>query len=295
MKNKLVLKIAIIIIAFLLVFAIFLVIVVSNLSSSQLSYERADMVATQQNTNDENEVTTSTDETEEIEEEDVYTDSIVIRNLINNNWSRLSLNLSDDYEKDEDGNYVYDGYTLYTDDGVNVKSIIFNLDYEDEVISDLMVGAGYDEVVEAFGVAPTFENEQLNLYGYKTSTVYAFFYDDEICIYPNERFLNSDFEESLFEYLGGAFGEDQTRFVVHIRNNYSDFTAELEGEEVVLTSGNRQIQIRLNGNYAETEVIIYNGYTEGSLMEEYKENYNITEERTVDLVELIETERIMLK
>ena len=293
MENKLVLKIAIIIIAFLLVFAIFLVVIVKDLSSNQLSYERANMVATQPETNTKNE--TIINETEEIVEEDVYTDSIVIRNLINNNWSRLNTNFSNGYEKDEDGNYVYEGYTLCTEDGVNVRYIIFNQDYTDEVISDLRVGAGYDEIVEAFGVAPTFENEQLNLYGYKTKTVYAFFSDNEICIYPNTRFDNNDFEEILFKYLSGSFDGDQTNFVVYIRNNYSDFTAELQGEDVVLSSENRQIQIRLNGNYEETEVIIYNGYTEESLMEENKENYNIVEEKTVDLVELIETERIISK
>ena len=293
MENKLVLKIAIIIIAFLLVFAIFLVVIVKDLSSNQLSYEKANMVATQPETNTKNE--TIINETEEIVEEDVYTDSIVIRNLINNNWSRLNTNFSNGYEKDEDGNYVYEGYTLCTEDGVNVRYIIFNQDYTDEVISDLRVGAGYDEIVEAFGVAPTFENEQLNLYGYKTKTVYAFFSDNEICIYPNTRFDNNDFEEILFEYLSGSFDGDQTNFVVYIRNNYSDFTAELQGEDVVLSSENRQIQIRLNGNYEETEVIIYNGYTEESLMEENKENYNIVEEKTVDLVELIETERIISK
>lgn len=293
MENKLVLKIAIIIIAFLLVFAIFLVVIVKDLSSNQLSYERANMVATQPETNTKNE--TIINETEEIVEEDVYTDSIVIRNLINNNWSRLNTYFSNGYEKDEDGNYVYEGYTLCTEDGVNVRYIIFNQDYTDEVISDLRVGAGYDEIVEAFGVAPTFENEQLNLYGYKTKTVYAFFSDNEICIYPNTRFDNNDFEEILFEYLSGSFDGDQTNFVVYIRNNYSDFTAELQGEDVVLSSENRQIQIRLNGNYEETEVIIYNGYTEESLMEENKENYNIVEEKTVDLVESIETERIISK
>ena len=293
MENKLVLKIAIIIIAFLLVFAIFLVVIVKDLSSNQLSYERANMVATQPETNTKNE--TIINETEEIVEEDVYTDSIVIRNLINNNWSRLNTYFSNGYEKDEDGNYVYEGYTLCTEDGVNVRYIIFTQDYTDEVISDLRVGAGYDEIVEAFGVAPTFENEQLNLYGYKTKTVYAFFSDNEICIYPNTRFDNNDFEEILFEYLSGSFDGDQTNFVVYIRNNYSDFTAELQGEDVVLSSENRQIQIRLNGNYEETEVIIYNGYTEESLMEENKENYNIVEEKTVDLVELIETERIISK
>lgn len=293
MENKLVLKIAIIIIAFLLVFAIFLVVIVKDLSSNQLSYERANMVATQPETNTKNE--TIINETEEIVEEDVYTDSIVIRNLINNNWSRLNTNFSNGYEKDEDGNYVYEGYTLCTEDGVNVRYIIFNQDYTDEVISDLRVGAGYDEIVEAFGVAPTFENEQLNLYGYKTKTVYAFFSDNEICIYPNTRFDNNDFEEILFKYLSGSFDGDQTNFVVYIRNNYSDFTAELQGEDVVLSSENRQIQIRLNGNYEETEVIIYNGYTEESLMEENKENYNIVEEKTVDLVESIETERIISK
>ena len=71
MENKLVLKIAIIIIAFLLVFAIFLIIVVRDLSSNQLSYERANMVVTQPDTNNENETIAVRNETEEIEEEDV--------------------------------------------------------------------------------------------------------------------------------------------------------------------------------------------------------------------------------
>ena len=67
MENKLVLKIAIIIIAFLLVFAIFLIIVVRDLSSNQLSYERANMVVTQPDTNNENETIAVRNETEEIE------------------------------------------------------------------------------------------------------------------------------------------------------------------------------------------------------------------------------------
>lgn len=295
MNKKLAIKILIITIVFLLIFTIFLIFIIKHLSSNQLSNERASLISTEPERDNENETETNDNDETLIQEEDVYTDSIVIRSLINNNWSRLTDYFSRGFEKNEDGNYVYDGYILYTDDGVNIKYIIFNLDYEDEVIAGLNVGAGYDEMVEAFGTTPTFEDRQLNLYGYKTKDVYAFFYDDEISIYPNTEFNNSDFEESLFEYLSGRFDGDQTRFVVNIKNNYKDFSTELEGEDVILTSPNRQIQIKLNGNYQETEVTIYNGYIEGSLMEEDKDNYNINEERSIDLVELVETERIISK
>lgn len=293
MKDKKILKIAIIIVAFLILFILLIIISIRRIDSTQPSTQIANLIT---NNNDNEVEENEEDENAVIDEEDVYTDSIVIRTLVNNNWSRLNSNFSSGYELEENTNYVYeDGYTIYTDDGVNVRNVVFNQNYEDEVISNLRVGASYDEIVQAFGSSPTFENEQLNLYGYKTVTVYAFFYDNEISIYPNTNLNNSNFEETLFEYLSGNYSGNQTNFVVNIRNNFSDFSAELDEETVVLTSENRQIQIRLNGDYTNTEVILYNGYVEGSLMSENKEIYNITEDKSIDLVEIVETERIMSK
>lgn len=291
MKDTKILKIAIIIVLFLILFTLLIIISIRSIDTTQSSNKTANLVTN----NNENETEKAEkDENAVIDEEDVYTDSIVIRTLVNNNWSRLNSNFSSGYELDENRNYVYeDGYTIYTDDGVNVRNVVFNQNYEDEVISNLRVGASYDEIVQAFESVPTFENEQLNLYGYKTVTVYAFFHDNEISIYPNTNLNNSDFEEILFEYLSGNYSGNQTNFVVNIRNNFSDFSAELDGETVVLTSENRQIQIRLNGDYTNTEVILYNGYVEGELMSENKELYSITEDRSLDLVEIVETERIM--
>lgn len=289
MDKKAILRIIIIILAISIVLIAIIISTLSNLNSNQFSNDRANLVV--DNTNNENNVEKQED-VQEIQEEQAHTDSIVIRNLVNNDWSRIGYDFSGDYEKDENGNYVYEGFTLYSNDGVNVRNVIFNQNYEDEVIANLYVGATYDEIVEAFGIEPTFENEELNFYGYKTTTVYAFFYEDEISIYPNSYFNNTEFENILFEYLSGFYDGDQTNFVVEIRNNFQDFSAELDDEDVVLTSENRQIQIRLNGNYAQTEVTIYNGYREGNSMEEYKETYNITEEKTVDLVEQVEIERI---
>lgn len=290
--RKLVIAVTILLVVVLLIMFFLIVLLIQN--TSQLSNENANvnMITVQRDDEDETEETT-TNETEEIVAVSAYTDSIVIRNLVNNNWNRINSNLTTGYEKDDDGNYVYEGYTIYSNDGVYVEKIIFNLEYEDEVIKGLYVGASYDEVVEAFETTPTFEDEQLNLYGYKATTVYAFFYDDEIVIYPNRSFSNSSLEEDIFEYIDGDFDGNQTNFVVSIKSNYSDFTAEKDGEDIVLYSETRQIEIRLNGNFDETEITIYNGYTEGSLMKENKENYNIIEEKSTDLILLKEEERIL--
>lgn len=286
MKNNKVFKIIIIIMAFIVIFALFIVITIYRLKSSKLSYEKATLVVEEKQNN-------TKEETTEIQEKNIYSNSIVTRNLMNNKWNRIGVNLSGDYEKDDDGNYYYSEYTLATIDGTYVRNIIFNKNYEKEVIGGLKVGASYDEIIETIGFEPPYKDEDLNLYGYKTDNVYAFFSDDEISIYPNTSFNNNNFENDLFQYLSGISDLDQTRFIVKIRNSYSDFYAKSDGEDVILMSENRQVAIRLNENRA-TEVTIYNGYKKGDLMESGISNYNIKEEKT-DLVFLTETERIKAK
>lgn len=288
--NKKFLKIAIIIILFLIIFISFIVISIRNINSIQFSKDKANLVVSESENTSNN---TEENLEDEILEEDVFADSVIIRNLINNNWTRIDNNFVSEYEKDEDGNYIYDGYTIYTTDGVNIRNIVFNQDYETEVIAGLTVGATYEQIEEAFGVPPIFIDEDLGLYGYKTTSVYAFFYNDEISIYPNSDFNNLNFEEDLFEYIYGNYDGNQTNFVVKIRKNYPDFSAYLEDEDVILQSENRQIKIKLNGNYNQTEITLYNGYKSSSLMQGNLYKYDITEERETDLVELVETERII--
>ena len=67
----------------------------------------------------------------------------------------------------------------------------------------------------------------------------------------------------------------------------------MEGEDVVLQSENRQIKLKLNGNYNQTEITLYNGYKSSSLMQGNLSKYDINEEKETDLVELVEIERIM--
>lgn len=294
-KKTLVIAVTILLVVVICIMLFLIILLIQN--TSQLSNGNVNMITVQRddadNENEDESEEGITDENEEIVSVSAYTDSIIIRTLVNNNWNRIKCNFSADYEKDENGNYVYEGYIIYSNDGVYVEKIIFNLEYEDAVIKGLCVGATYDEIVETFETTPTFEDEQLNLYGYKTTTVYAFFYEDEIVIYPNRSFSNSSLENDLFEYIDGDFDGNQTNFVVNIKNNYTDFVAEQDGEDIILYSETRQIEIRLNGNFDETEITIYNGYTEGSLMKENKENYNIIEEKSTDLILLKEVERIL--
>ena len=104
--NKKFLKIAIIIILFLIIFISFIVISIRNINSIQFSKDKANLVVSENENTGNN---TEENLEDEILEEDVFADSVIIRNLINNDWTRIDNNFVSEYEKDEDGNYIYDG------------------------------------------------------------------------------------------------------------------------------------------------------------------------------------------
>ena len=104
---------------------------------------------------------------EVIPEIDIKTNSIKLKLLINNGWDRVKAKFSSGYIIDENGNYVHDdGFTLYCE-STNVKNIIFNSKYEDEVIGGIKVGTSQKDIKNILG-EPTFENKELNMIGYKT-------------------------------------------------------------------------------------------------------------------------------
>lgn len=286
MKDKKMILIAVSVIVILIAFIVLVAFSIRDLHrANQLtSYGKVGYVSPEREGEEDLEFT----EDEIIEERDIYTNSIIIKQLVNNSWNRLNAGFTSGYEADN-GEYRFEGYTLNCNDNLYVKNIVFNSNYKDLVMGHLSVGASYDEAKENLG-EPTFYNERLNLYGYKTGSYYAFFCDNEISVYPNTNINNSKFEELLLSYLEGTFNGNQTNFVVELRKNYPDFDAKLDGENVILTSIDRKVKITLNGNYEETEVIFYNGYANSKV--EFNERFKITKERKTDLVELIEIERI---
>ncbi len=222
-----------------------------------------------------------------IEEKKLILNSMILIKLNNSNWDRIAANLKG-FTLDEAGNaYFEDGTTLYCN-GKNVDYITFNSNYSEEIIEHVKLGDSFETIKSKLGT-PTFNSE--NSLGYKTQAVYIFFYDNEVCVYPNKKYSNGNLETLILDYYNKTYNGNRTNFVVEVLNSYNDFESEMDGEDVVLNSVLRQISIRLNkdGNIAVT---IYNGY---NINTEKMKNYvddNIFEKSNDDSIELKENERI---
>jgi hypothetical protein len=234
-----------------------------------------------------NEQEDNTQAIQKIEEKSILTNSIVLINLKNNNWNRINAGFKN-FEIDEDGNCIFeDGYTLYCNK-TNVQYVIFNENYTSDIIGNIKVGTPFENIKSALGT-PTFEED--NMIGYKTGELYIFFYEDEneVVVYPNGNVANGNFETLIFQYYDGLYSGNRTNFVVELKNNYIDFTAEMDENDVILTSVKRQIQLRLPED-GSMQITIYNGYNKQDLMASHLSDENIIQEND-DLVKLEEAER----
>lgn len=226
---------------------------------------------------------------EVIEEKEITNDSFIIRKLVMNSWNRQKAKIDSEYKLGEGGEYIYDdGYTIYCE-STNIQNIIFNNNYKDNVLGELTVGTTNKKIKEALG-EPSFENKSLSMIGYKTSTLYAFFYENEISIYPNKELKNSKLEDLIMQYMNKTYTKSRTNFVLEIRKECPDFVGYETDEGVTLYSINRQIEINLDDN-GNINLHLYNGYEMTSTLEDvYEDNTNIAKD-TRDFVELKEIER----
>lgn len=211
-----------------------------------------------------------------------------LKMLVNNSWDRIKSNLTDGYVIDGNGQYIYEeGYTLYCD-GIRVQNIVFNKNYKEKIVGEIKIGTTQKDLKASLGM-PSFQDKSIGMVGYKTKDLYVFFYDNEISVYPNKSLNNKTFESKLLTYYYGNYNGDRTNFVLEIKREFPDFTAIQQGENVILRSINRQIEIILDEN-KQTEIIIYNGYKAGSAMNNMIEENNIIS-RQQDLAEKQEIER----
>lgn len=219
------------------------------------------------------------------EESLIHIESIILKQLNNNSWDRIKANFSAEYRKDNQGTYFYDKYTLYCNI-TYVNNIVFNSNYKDSIIGGIKVGTPIKDIQKILG-EPTFESKELEMIGYRTPEIYAFFYKDEISIYPNKNINNKDFERLLFLYANKQYPGNRTNFIVEINKNYPDFISKIEENYIKLYSLNRQIEIKLYED-KDIEIIVYDGYKFGPYMQDY---LNIVKVEETNLIENKEVER----
>lgn len=227
-----------------------------------------------------------TDTKKDVNKISAKTNSPILVQLKNNNWDMIESKLNIENTKKENVYSSKEGYEIYCNNKY-VNYIIFNENYKDKVISDITVGTPLEDVKNSLG-EPSFVRD--GILGYKSGEYYTFFYEDEIAVYPNRTLSNTELEKLLFIYNSGLYNGNRTNLLVEFREEYTDFSIEMYGSVVILTSTTRQIEIRLFDD-GTMDITVYDGYNMGQEMKSHLGEENVEKEEMY-LVEFYETERV---
>lgn len=204
--------------------------------------------------------------------------SQILTNIINNNWIYNKVNLGTKESS-------IDNYEIYFDEGYKVRkigseiyNIIFTKNYKSQVIENISTSTKMETIESIIGT-PTFKNDDYNIIGYKSNDIYIFFNENEISVYPIEKYNEEDSKKfgTIVSELNKT-GDIETflnkltdlypNYELYYRNNnYTNIIYPLKGFEVTLgTSNNNGITI-----YSNFEGQI----TEDIAMKDIKENKKI--------------------
>lgn len=193
--------------------------------------------------------------------------SPILSDIVNNNWIYNQVNLG---TKES----TIDNYEIFFDEGYKVRkigseiyNIVFTKDYRSPVIENISTLTKMEDVEKNLGI-PTFKNEEFNIIGYKSNSIYIFFSEDEISVYPVEKYNEEDSKKfgKIFSELNKT-GDIET-FLNKLTDLYPDYESyynindfikisyPLKGFEVTLgASNNNGITIYKNFQGQITEDI----------------------------------------
>lgn len=193
-------------------------------------------------------------EIETIENEISYSD---FNKFDSNDWSVNAAGV--EIVSRNQGVLNYGTYEVLTDN-IFINTIILKQDFTESIIEGIKVGDAFDSIKSKLG-EPQFQTN--NMIGYKTNDEYIYFYEDQVAIYPNIRFLNFELENLIKDYIDGKY-EQRKDFAFAILYKYFDFKSTIdENNTLILESPVRGIQIQIS----RTNEIFINTYN----------NYDITE------------------
>ena len=215
----------------------------------------------------------------------VLSKAIEIISLNNSNWNYLESSIGGNCELDGNDN-IYETFTL-TRNNNQVIRIIFNSKYENEVVSGIKVGMDFKEVKKVLG-EPSFKNEEIDMIGYVTDTLFLCIYKDEIAVYPNEFYINKDLESTISKYYLNEYDGDKNDFLRYTQANFEDFEFRItEDYKIIVFSVIRGIKIVADDSISVT---IYKNYdNSGNIIQDMEEQIEYSNQY---FVEIIEEERV---
>ena len=228
-----------------------------------------------------------------VEEIDVTINSEDLNKIVNNQWKIDGINIGT-------AESTYKGYDIYFDEGIEARTIqkkyfniIFNNKYNKKIVNDLTTSSTQEQIIAKLG-EPQFKVG--NLIGYKSKTMYIFFYNNQVSIYRNEEFDTQKIAKLIEQYNQDNNIVDFFNKLKDIWNDYDKYTNSKDN--ILLQYTLKGLTLEFNSS-SKNGIFIYNNYNGkicGDLtIDEYSQeneafkNINIENE---DLVFKAETERI---
>ena len=216
----------------------------------------------------------------EIKTTDFEITSGVIEECIRNNWNELNLGRRDS---------IFNEYYIYFDEGIKVKTInnkiynvVFDKNYKGNVINSLFPGVELETVKNDLGT-PTFEDEELEVFGYKRKDIYIFFSKDEISVYKNTDENADEFFDLADKFINEDLG--LLEFMNELTYLWPDYDKyEYSSTSVFISYPLKGIEIKIN--YDDTNgILVYNNIKSSlSKVQRYLENTNFVARLQIDSV-----------
>lgn len=195
---------------------------------------------------------------EEIDTTNLVSNVEALNFLIDNNWS-TDVNFGTRES-------IFKNYYIHFDEGIKYKKIgssiynvIFTEKFQGTVVNDIEVGTTLNSIKQRLGT-PTFEDEELEIIGYKGKDIYAFFTKDEISIYKNQKYEYKEFWKLIDTFL-----EEDMDFktfmneLTYIWKDYSEYS--YASDYMFMAFPNRGVEIKLNYDNV-SGIILYNNISE---------------------------------
>ena len=189
-----------------------------------------------------------------IEEIDVTINSDELKNIVNNQWKIENINLGSEES-------IYKGYNIYFDEGIETKviqkkffNIIFNNKYNKKIVNDLTTSSTQEQIIAKLG-EPQFKVG--NLIGYKSKSMYIFFYNNQVSIYRNEEFDTEKIAQLINIYNQDNNIVDFYNKVKEIWNDYDKYNNSKDNILIQYTL--KGLSLEFNSS-SKNGIIIYNNY-----------------------------------
>lgn len=216
----------------------------------------------------------STENVLEEKDSNIIINSQVLLAIIGHNWRTTNLNLGTiDSTVDKYDIYFDEGYKIRKING-KVYNIVFTDKYEMQVINGITTSSSIQQIRQVLG-NETYkgEGESANVIGYKNSSAYVFFGNNQISIYPNNVEQNSEEFANLITNLINT--NNKKEFLSKLTDVWPDYSSYTnDGNDVTIRYPLKGVQVDFTLG-SQGNITIYSNYkgkiTDSMTIEDIKE------------------------